>query len=555
MMPLSPVFAGSSMVITSPDGGEVWSLGTEYTITWTYGSVIPTGPCVVSVSYNDGTSWQEIATVPQNQTFVKWTIPEDYYITNSARIKIRVPVSSQGSTSEFDISDSFSIKSPNAPNPPGSTLVVYSGASGIKIAWEDSSSNETGFYVYRKKGNDGDYLSIKTLGSNITSFTDYSLNEGYEYFYKVCAYNTYGASAYSPEVGISFPFMEAPKEPNANATRTGTGILLTWMDNSNNEDGFKIWRKKSGDSSFRSIAETAENVTQYTDSGLDTGTNYIYQISSFKGSSFSSYAITSATTLAGSSEDSLSSLTQLSSLQAPSELKAVLNADGTVQLSWIDNATGEKGFKIERNANGSDVFTQIASVGENVTTYSDSGDFTGTVNYRVRAYTTLSSSSYSNTASIVPSESELSDETVDSTEIPVVTDDECILCFYIDNVGYKVNGQTLIADVSPTIKNSRTLMPVRYIATPLGAEVGWDPDEQKVTVTLDDTKLEMWIGRNTALVNGVSEMIDPDNPEVMPEILPPGRTMLPLRFIAEKLGCEVDWEPSIKEVMLTYEKP
>ncbi len=109
-------------------------------------------------------------------------------------------------------------------------------------------------------------------------------------------------------------------------------------------------------------------------------------------------------------------------------------------------------------------------------------------------------------------------------------------------------------DTAPVIKDSRTLLPIRYVATPLGAEVGWDPDSRKVTISHNGTKIEMWIGKSTALVNGVEKLIDPNNPQVAPIILPPGRTMLPLRFISENLGCQVDWNNNLKEAKVTYSK-
>lgn len=46
--------------------------------------------------------------------------------------------------------------------------------------------------------------------------------------------------------------------------------------------------------------------------------------------------------------------------------------------------------------------------------------------------------------------------------------------------------------------------------------------------------------------------MDPDNPDVVPITIPPGRTMLPVRFVAEALGCWVGWEPRTQEVMVAY---
>ncbi|RLD14528.1 MAG: hypothetical protein DRI28_03320, partial [Caldiserica bacterium] len=131
---------------------------------------------------------------------------------------------------------------------------------------------------------------------------------------------------------------------------------------------------------------------------------------------------------------------------------------------------------------------------------------------------------------------------------------EIILKLKIDSKIMYVNDTPLEMDVSPIIIEGRTLLPIRYIAEPLGAEVGWDGTEKKVTVSLDDIFIELWIGKNTARVNGVEKPIDPNNPKVKPIIVPPGRTMLPVRFVAENLGCKVDWEQETRTVIITYKK-
>ncbi len=128
-----------------------------------------------------------------------------------------------------------------------------------------------------------------------------------------------------------------------------------------------------------------------------------------------------------------------------------------------------------------------------------------------------------------------------------------IIKLQIGNKTIYINNNLKEIDVSPIIKEGRTLIPIRWVAEPLGAEVGWDGDKRKVTVTLKNTKIELWIGKNIAKVNNIDTPIDPDNPKVVPMIIN-GRTMLPVRFVAENLGCKVDWEPNTKTVTITYPK-
>ena len=83
---------------------------------------------------------------------------------------------------------------------------------------------------------------------------------------------------------------------------------------------------------------------------------------------------------------------------APTTLSATAGSSSRIDLSWIDNAGNETGFKIERwTAEG---FAQIAMVGANVRTYSDGGLNPSTpYTYRVRAYNSAGDSAYSNAAS------------------------------------------------------------------------------------------------------------------------------------------------------------
>ncbi len=106
-------------------------------------------------------------------------------------------------------------------------------------------------------------------------------------------------------------------------------------------------------------------------------------------------------------------------------------------------------------------------------------------------------------------------------------------------------------DVAPIIRGDRTLLPIRFVVEPLGGTIIWNEPEQKVTITRGDTIIELWINKNIAKVNGVDKVIDPDNALVKPIIVKPGRTMLPVRFISEALGCTVDWNPVNEEVTVS----
>jgi uncharacterized repeat protein (TIGR02543 family) len=129
---------------------------------------------------------------------------------------------------------------------------------------------------------------------------------------------------------------------------------------------------------------------------------------------------------------------------------------------------------------------------------------------------------------------------------------QTVMVLQIGNSMFTVNGRSIALDSPPVIKNGRTLVPIRAIIEALGGTVGWDGTARKATVSLGSTTIELWIGKNAATVNGVTTPIDATNAKVVPEIIS-SRTMLPLRFVSENLGCSVVWADATKTITITYQ--
>ena len=85
---------------------------------------------------------------------------------------------------------------------------------------------------------------------------------------------------------------------------------------------------------------------------------------------------------------------------APSFLIASVVSSSQINLSWTDNSDNETGFKIERKTGIGGTWTEIDTVGVNVTTYQNTGLTPATTYYyRVRASNAGGDSDYSNEAS------------------------------------------------------------------------------------------------------------------------------------------------------------
>jgi S1-C subfamily serine protease len=129
-----------------------------------------------------------------------------------------------------------------------------------------------------------------------------------------------------------------------------------------------------------------------------------------------------------------------------------------------------------------------------------------------------------------------------------------VINLWIGNSVMSVNGLRQPIDsqgTKPVILESRTLVPIRAIIEAFGGDVGWDATAKKVTIDLNNNTLELWIGQSIASLNGYTMPIDSTNSKVVPMIIS-GRTMVPLRFVAESFGIDVQYDDKTKIITLTY---
>lgn len=108
-----------------------------------------------------------------------------------------------------------------------------------------------------------------------------------------------------------------------------------------------------------------------------------------------------------------------------------------------------------------------------------------------------------------------------------------------------LDGRLLSFDVPPTIEQGRVLVPMRAIFEALGAEVAWDSATLTVTATKGQTRVQLTIGAKTAYKNDTPVTLD------VPAKIVEGRTLVPLRFVSESLGAEVNWDAKTQAVTIT----
>ncbi len=177
-----------------------------------------------------------------------------------------------------------------APAAPGNLVATAVAFDEIALTWSDNADNETGFRIERKTV--GDFAAIATAGENIEAYNDTGLNGDTTYTYRIIAYNNDGDSPAGDQATAATPPTPVPAAPSNVSAAAHTAlnqIIITWQDNSDNEDGFRIERRLSF-YPFEQIAVVSEGMTEYTDISLDWDTEYDYRIAAYNSYGNSTYS-------------------------------------------------------------------------------------------------------------------------------------------------------------------------------------------------------------------------------------------------------------------------
>ncbi len=131
--------------------------------------------------------------------------------------------------------------------------------------------------------------------------------------------------------------------------------------------------------------------------------------------------------------------------------------------------------------------------------------------------------------------------------------EKIVITLTIGNIEAFINQEKYILDAPPIIRDGRTLVPIRFIAEAFGAEVDWIPEDQEIIIYYEEViTIHLLIGEKRALITSLLDegikVIDLDTPPIIIN----GRTLVPIRFIAEAFGAEVDWIQEERKVIITH---
>lgn len=412
--------------------------------------------------------------------------------------------------------------------------------------WETFELVDLGKGYIALKGNNGDYVSVSKDGKDVyVNSDDINKREKFQLVilergkvaFKtyldtyICAENGGGGKVVADRNIIGdWETFELVKIENINsdrctltATANDNNVTLTWTKPINTKGiiGYNLYRgTASGKYSNTPITDFPVEGKTYTDYNLKSRTTYYYVVK----------AVYTDKTL-GTASNEVSAL-----LKSRITLSAKTRDDG-ITLYW-DEPYDENniiGYNLYRGTSpGKQSNTPITDFPIQETSYKDKNIENNTTYYYILKVV-YKDESIGNASNEISIKSRLENMKI------------------ILEVGSKymfVDGREKEIDPGKgtrmIIKNGRTFLPIRAVIEAMDGEVEWDERDKKVSIYLNDNKIQLWIGNKTAMVNG--SYIESD---VAPYISDTNRTMLPLRFIVENLDCDVEWDGLTKKVTIT----
>ena len=117
---------------------------------------------------------------------------------------------------------------------------------------------------------------------------------------------------------------------------------------------------------------------------------------------------------------------------------------------------------------------------------------------------------------------------------------------YIGKNTGTVNGKVTTLEQGAVIKNGRTLVPLRFITEAMGATLAWDAATRTANITLADNKIALTIDKTVAKVNDYDVALDAAAAIIN------GKTVVPVRFVAESMGATTVWDAALKKVTIQF---
>lgn len=212
--------------------------------------------------------------------------------TGSERLSVEWESTDAGLSKEFIPKHFLSLTTSEIPAPPavpGNFTATGLDFTRIRLNWQDLSNNETGFELFRSLNANGPFTPVNTIAPGSIQFIDSGLNASTTYYYRLRSIGLGGGSDY---ITANASTLAAPAVPLAPVNLQGyydqNNAILSWIDKSANETGFRVYRSAGSQDNFALIATLPANTTAFSDPSIAPLTWYYYYVVAYNGGGNSS---------------------------------------------------------------------------------------------------------------------------------------------------------------------------------------------------------------------------------------------------------------------------
>lgn len=370
----------------------------QINLAWHDNSTTETGFKIERKTGSAGT-WAQIATVGANTTSYANT-----GLTAGTAYYYQIRAYNDVGNSDYSGSANATTTAIIAPT---NLTATAASSSRINLTWQDNSTTETGFKIERKTGSGGTWAQITTVGANATSYADTTLTSSTTYYYQVRAYNNNGNSDYSNAANATTTTLiciapitlgqaiDNQWEAGCDSTHRSGSYAKFFTFSLSDTTTINITLTSTTDAYLYLLNDTGSGGTvMRQDDNSGGGTNAKIMITPIEGN-YTIEATTAAASTTGAFNINLHAATVVPN--APSNVTATVISDTQINLTWQNNSDIVQGFWLYRKTGTGGSYSRIATLGDSITSYNNTGLASNTTYYyKVLSYNPVGPSDPSN---------------------------------------------------------------------------------------------------------------------------------------------------------------
>ncbi len=256
------------------------------------------------------------------------------------------------------------------------------GKDGISLSWTNEDGDVDGYEVLYKVAGQGDFTVLAETGRSALSYNWKDYAYGTNYYFQIRSYKLDGTGT------RQYSSASAAKSCQAKFTLTQpvlndvvcsvSGISLSWTNADGNVDGYEVLYKVAGQADFSVLVSTGKNVLAYNWAGYTYGTNYYFQVRSYKldATGARRYSTSSAVKYCAAKFG----------LSQP-VMNTPVFSKANIALSWTNADQDVDGYEVLCKAVGEADFSVLAETNASTLSYKWTGyEYGKNYNFAVRSY-------------------------------------------------------------------------------------------------------------------------------------------------------------------------